>query len=796
MAERQFRREGFDVYRDYLEEVKKLVREKDYRIVGTNVRRVDGLDKVTGFAKYTADLTMENVLVVRPVVSPHPHAVIKSVKKGSAEKVPGVVSVITGEDIPGDNVCGYYIDDQPLIAADKARHVGDMVALVVAENEEAAWAGVDAVKVEYEELPAVFEPKEALEGDFEIHEAKSPDGVKVRKGDVDQAFKACDVIVDRTYRPGSQDHAYLEPESAVAIPEERHGITVISTNQNPFRTRRAVARILGRPESQVRIVTPYVGGGFGGKDTYGPFISSIAAVAAQKTGRPAMALYTRYDSLAYRFKRCPFEIKYKSGATRDGKLKAIEVEYTVDCGGYACHAIGLLKRAAYHATGVYEVPNCKVTGLCVYTNNLPGAALNGFGNPQMLFAVESQMDQLAEALSLDPVEFRLRNALVPGSRTGTGQLLDHSVGIKELIDEVAKKADWTGKRDKREEKGKETKRRGMGMGCSWHGCGTTGFKRDWAGASVILNPDGSVSYCTGIVEIGQGTITSHAMMVAEILGVPYESVKVDANDTSGIPESGETHAQRGTFIGGTAAVDAALKLRKGLDTLAAEILACHGDEIIIEEGMAYNLNDPSQKISFEDLVREMYHRGISPAQYGFILARRGYPDPETGQGEPYAAYTFGCTIAEIEVDTETGSVEVLKLYPGVAAGKILQPEIVRGQVYGCSMLGLGYALTESVVREEGRVINHSFTDYVIPTIKDKPEIAELVCVEDEYKYSAFGAKGVGEIALISTPLAIANAVYDAIGVRCYDLPLNAERVYFTQRSSKSDGRRDSTSTEV
>jgi CO/xanthine dehydrogenase Mo-binding subunit len=769
------------VDRKYLEEVKELLGRDHYMIVGTDVQRVDGIEKVTGQAKYTADFLIENALIARPVWSRHPHALIKNIDKSPALRIAGVECVITSEDIPGDNQCGYYTDDQPFIASKKVRHVGDMVALVVARDAEAAWAGADAVRVEYEELPAVFEPKAALAGNFKIHQEKSPGGVKIRKGDVDRAFQECDLIVERTYSAGSQDHAYLEPEAAIGIPEGRHGMTVISTNQNPFRTRNTVARVLGRPQSEVRIVTPYLGGGFGGKDTYGPIISTLAAVAAEHTGRAALVVFTRHESFAYRYKRCPFEIRYKSGATKDGKLKAIEVEYTCDGGGYSAHVLGLMKRAAYHATGVYEVPHCKVTGVAVYTNNVPVAAFNGFGNPQMGFAIESQIDLLAEGLKIDPVEFRLNNALVPGSRTGTGQLLDHSVGIKELIEKVAERADWTSKRKHTGEPGKNAKRRGVGMGCSWHGCGTTGLKHDWAGASVILQRDGSVNYCTGIVEIGQGTITSHAMMVAEILGIPYEWVKVDANDTSRMPDSGETHAQRGTFIGGTAAVDAALKLRERLNSLAGTLLGCSEGEVAIEDGVAYNRNGASRKLPFKDLVTGMYESGMNPAEYGFIKARRDYPDPETGQGVPYAAYTFGCTVAEVEVDVETGQVDVLKLYPGIAAGKIIQPDIVRGQVNGCGVLGLGYGLMETVLRDEGRMVNDSFGNYMIPTIMDKPEMEPYVMVEDEYEYSGFGAKGVGEIALISTPLAIANAVSAATGTRFYSLPLSAEQVYFGLR---------------
>jgi CO/xanthine dehydrogenase Mo-binding subunit len=712
------------------------------------------------------------------VRSPYPHAIIKSISKEGALCIPGVERVITGEDIGGDNQCGYYIEDQPLITCDKARHVGDIVALVVAKDETSVWAGADAVGVEYEELPAVFEPKQALAGDFKIHGKKSPTDVKIRKGNIDKAFEECDIIVENTYCAGSQDHAYLETEAAIAIPKERGGMKVISTNQGPFRTRKGVARVLGRPESEVTIITPYIGGGFGGKDTYGPVISSIAAVAAEITGRPCMIVYTRHESFMYRFKRTPFEIRFKTGATKDGKLKAIEVDYTCDCGGYTGQVLGLMKRAAYHATGVYEVANCYITGLAVYTNNLPVGAFNGFGNPQMLFATESQMDVLAEELNMDPVELRLKNALVPGSRIGTNQLLDHSVGIKELIEKVAKHADWRAKKAESDGPQNATKKRGIGIGCSWHGCGTTGFKRDWAGASVILNPDGSVTYCTGIVEIGQGSITSHAMMVAETLGVPYDWVRVETNDTSRMPDSGETHAQRGTFIGGTAAVDAALKLRERLNALASEMLDCEEEEVLIENGVAFNRNSEVQRMSFSVLAMEMYQRGINPSEFGFILSRRGFPDPDTGQGDPYAAYTFGCTIAEVEVDVESGQVDVLKLYPGVAAGKIIQPEVVRGQVNGCGTLGLGYGLTETVVTENGRMLNNSYTDYVIPTMKDKPDLADFIAVEDEFKYSGYGAKGVGEIAFIATPIAIANAVYDATGIRFHDLPLNAEKVYF------------------
>lgn len=781
---------------EYARAIEELLGYEKYFIVGKSTIRIDALEKVTGKAKYTTDYITDEALCVKILRSPHPHAVIKGIHKDEALKIPGVVAVLTADDIPGVNDVGYYLPDHPLLVKEKARFVGDPIALIAAKGEDEAIKGLEAAKVDYEKLPAIFDPEESLRRkDVKIHEHGNVAGtVRVVKGDVDAGFAKADVIVENTYSTSYQDHAYIETEAAIAIPDGYGKLTVIGNSQNPFRTRDVIAKILGWNNAQVRLAIPYIGGGFGGKDTMGPIICSMAALVAAKTGMPAALAYSREESLAYHFKRAPFKIRYKSGATKDGKLVAIDVDYVVDVGAYATQGVGLMRRAAYHATGPYEVPNVKVKGVAVYTNKIPPAAFNGFGNPQMQFAAESQMDLLAEKLGIDPVEFRLMSALVPGSRTGTNQLLDHSVGIKKLITKVAEVAQW--KEKKKAKKGESHIRRGIGIGCSWHGCGTTGVKQDWAGASIIINPDGSVTYRTGIVEIGQGTQTSHAMMVAEILGIPVDWVRVEMVDTASVPDSGETHAQRGTMIAGTAAVDAALKLRRRLNKLAAEILECDEKDVVIKDGKVFvkgHSNPHSsveqvvkevKSISFKALAKELYMRGLPPAEYGFIKARRGIPDPETGLGEPYAAYTFGCCIAEVEVDMEIGEVNVLKIYPGVAAGKIINPEAVKGQIYGCALMGLGMALMENVVIENGIIKTVDFTDYVIPTIKDKPDYAEPVYVEDEYRYSGFGAKGVGEIALIAIPPAIVNAIYDATGVRFYDLPLSSEKIFFRIRGER------------
>jgi len=770
---------------EYASILDKVINSSEYLVVGKKVARVDSLEKVTGKAFYTADYMLDNALNVLVLRSPHPHALIKRIEIGetAAKNV-----VITAADIPGVNEVGYYIPDQPLLVDKKARYVGDAVALVAAQTIEEAAKSLEDINVEYEVLPALLDVDESLRSkDVRIHEKGNIAGVvRVRKGDVNKAFSEAKVVVDNVYKTGYQDHAYIEPEAAIALPEGDNKLLVIGTTQNPFRTRDVVAKVLGWNNSRVRVVVPYIGGGFGGKDTMGPLLCAMVALVAAKTNQPAMLEFTRADSLKYHFKRAPFKIHYKTAADKTGRLLAVEVDYTVDVGAYATQGLALMRRAAYHATGPYEIPCVKVDGTAVYTNKVPIAAFNGFGNPEMLFAAESQLDIVAEELGLDPVEIRVKNALVKGSRTGTNQLLDHSVGIRELIERVAEAANW---RHKKTLCGISLngKRYGIGIGCGWHGCGTTGVKQDWAGASVIINPDGSVIYRTGIVELGQGTHTGHAMMVAEVLGIPLDWIRVERVDTSSVPDSGETHAQRGIMIGGSAAVDAALRLRQRLVKLAAEILECSENDVVLRNGRVYVKDSQADGISFAALAKEMYMRGISPAEYGFVRARRGVPDPETSQGEPYAAYSFSCCIAEVEVDEETGTVEVKRLYTGVDAGRIMNPELVRGQLYGCAMMGIGFALTEKIeLTKGGKIRNKGFGDYLILGTFDQPVFADPVYVEDPYLYSGFGVKGAGEVAMNATPAAIINAVKNAIGIRTYEIPATAEKIFFTLKERKSD----------
>lgn len=750
----------------------------EYVYVGKDVRRLDSVEKVIGTAKYTMDFYTEDIYPLRILFSKHPHALIRAIKIGpEVERLKA--KILTAKDIPGENQVGYYVPDQPLLATNKVRYVGEPVALAVAPSIENASEALQHVEVDYEPLPMIEDPEESLRSDVKIHENGNIAGsVKIRKGDVEQGFSDAHVVIENRYRTGHQDHAYIEPEAAICFPQHPNSYLVIATTQNPFRSRDVVARILGVSHSQVRIVAPYIGGGFGGKDTMGPILCALPALAASKMRKPVAICFTRQESVKYHFKRPPFTIRYKSAADRRGRLTAVDVEFLVDTGAYATQGVALMRRAAYHGTGPYEVPNVKIDGYAVYTNKVPAAAFNGFGNPEILFAAERQMDLLAEELDIDPLDFRIMNALVRGSRTGTNQLLDHSVGVRDLIIKVGESSNWHVKRRKGGSSTDGGKLYGIGVGCGWHGCGTTGVKQDWAGASVIINPDGSITYRTGIVEIGQGTHTGHAIVVAEILGVPVEKVHVETVDTSSVPDSGETHAQRGMMIGGTAAADAALKLRNRIVKLAAEMLECSEEDVEIRHGQIYVRGVPEKSLTFKDVAKELYARGISPAEYGFIKARRGVPDPETGQGDPYAAYSFAICVAEVEVDPETGRVKVLNVYPGLEAGTIINRELVKGQLYGCALMGQGFALSEKVVIKNGVVKLRGLGDYLVPGIKDFPNLAEPVYVEDPYRYSAFGAKGAGEVALSATSAAIANAVCNATKMNFTELPITYEKIYF------------------
>jgi len=750
---------------------------KDFLVVGKSVTRVDSLDKVLGRSKYIEDYFSKDLLFARLAKSPVSSAHLLSVNFDTAARVPGFVSGVTAKDVPGQNQVGYYLLDQPAFADSVIRFHGEPLGLVVAQTPEAAEEATQLVKVDFKEKPAVYDPLEALKSDVLVHEERKSNvaiTTRVRKGDFEKGFAESDVVAENTYKTGYQDHAYIEPEGAVAMPTSE-GMTVISCNQYPHLAQKIVARVLGWQQREIRMIQSAIGGGFGGKDDMGPIVAAQAAVAAYKLKKPVMLTYSREDSLIAHCKRDPAVVKYRTGASADGFLKAIEVDIVFDSGAYANRGPFTLWRATMHASGPYVVPHAKVDGKLVYTNKVYQGSFRGFGNPPVQLAAESNLDEIAGKLGMDPVDLRLKNLLREGSVTVTGQTLTDSVGIAEALERVAKASSW---RSKRRSYGRvvEGKALGIGAACIWHGISTSRGVPDWSSGYIVIRKDGSIDAYTGIVEIGQGTSTAIAQVVAEALGVNVDTVTVHTG-TSDAPDTGATHASRGSSVGTVGMLVAASKLRKRLERAAAKMLGCPVDEVRIQRGYAFDSRYTEKRISWSDLINECYSTGVETSTTGYFFVPKGKFDEEKGSGFAYPAFSYMTVIIEVEVDMETGAVAVKKVWPGIAAGRVINPGLVEAQVHGAVAQGLGYALMEEVVTKDGKVLNTNFTDYLIPTVRDMPEVEQLICVEDLFKHGPFGAKGVGEMALIPMAAAIANAVGHAIGKRPREIPLTPEHVH-------------------
>ncbi len=771
--------------------IEKWLKAKEFIVVGKGITRADSLDKALGRAKFVEDYFEEHMLFVKQVWSTEPHALIEEIDVTEALRIPGVVGVYTAKDIPGENQVGYALPDQPLLAERKVRYHGEPIALVVAEDIDKAFKAAEAVRIKYKPLPVLLDPLEAMKRkDVLVHDEMGSNiafRTKVRKGNVEEGFAKADVVVENEYRTHHQEHLYLETEGAIAIPELNGRLTLITAGQYPHLVQSIVSRVLGIPMSNIKVIIPYLGGGFGGKDDEGPLVAAKAALVAYHTHKPVFLMYTREESIRMHPKREATIIKYKSGATKDGKLTAIEVTIIHDTGAYANRGPYILWRATVHASGPYNVPNAKVDGYCVYTNKVPQGSFRGFGNPSVQFAAESQMDELARKLGMDPVEFRLKNLLRPGQLTITSQLLDHSVGIAEAVEKLAKTMEWSKRRKEIEEYNAKSKRykRGIGIGVGWHGISTSRGVPDWSNAYIKIDKDGSVTVFTGIIEMGQGSPnSSHRQIAAEILGAPLDKVKV-VFGTSDAPDTGATHASRGTSIGAIGVLVAAARIRERINKLVAEALKISPDEVVIENGVAHPRGRKEPSMTWDEIVKLAYTRGVDLSATGYFFLPKGTFDDVKGQGYAYPAYSYVAVAVEVEVDTYTGVVKVLRAWPALAAGRIINPVQVEAQMEGAIVQGMGYVLMEQFVFDEkGRIVNADLTDYVIPTALDAPRIEKPVYVEDLFRYGPFGAKGVGEMALIPVPAAVANAVSHALGVRVTRLPLTPENVFFLIKSRK------------
>ncbi len=742
--------------------------------VGIGIPKVDTLEKVIGEAKYGADLSTKNSLYLKVVRSPKSHAKIVRVETGEALKVQGVERIFTAKDIPGRNLVGTIHKDQPILASRRVKYVGDPVALVAAQTEEAAEEAAQKVKVIYEELPSVNSPEEALKWDAPlIHEnGNLLLEFHVVKGNVQTGFKEADRVIEKTYTTTWIEHAYLEPDAGLSYLDEEGRITVICPTQNVHYDQKEVAAFLSLPLEKIRIIQCATGGGFGGRLDI--TIQCLLALAAFHLEKGVKIIYSREEVFQVTSKRHPLKIRYKSGAKNDGTLTAVEVDILGDTGAYASYGATVGIRSAVHATGPYHVPHVMVKSRMVYTNHPWSGAMRGFGVPQMAFAHESQMDLLAQALKIDPVEIRLKNALLIGSDTATGQTLMSSVGISETLRRIK---EW---RDHQIISNTDPERpyikKGIGVGSMWYGIGNTGIANP-STAQMEIDPQGEVRLYTGVADIGQGSDTALLQIASESLGLSIKEIKLIRADTAMTTDAGATSASRQTYISGNAILNAIKDLNKEVLEEAGQLLGEDQKELFVEDGEVKHICKGCISIPIMEVAKKC----------GRILRGEGSFDPETtrldsksGQGVPYATYAFATHLAEVEVDTETGKVKVNRIVASHDVGKAIHPKNVIGQIMGGVAMGTGFALMEEFIPGE----TTSFVNYLIPTSKDIPEVIPII-VEDKEPTGPFGAKGVGEPALIPSAPAILNAIADAIGVRIYSLPANLERVLEAIQKSKS-----------
>jgi CO/xanthine dehydrogenase Mo-binding subunit len=754
------------------------------QVVGTLVNRPEAIAKVTGEAIFTDDINLPGQLVGRTLRAAHPHARIVAIDTSRAEALPGVHAVLTSKDIPGRINHGLVYYDWPALAHGKVRFVGDPVAVVAADTAEIAAAALDLIEVTYEPLPVVDGPEAALAAEAPLVHEEWETGnlfkhIKVRHNDIDQGFAEADLIVERTYHTATTEHAFLEPECAIGVPagfDPHHPkLTIYVGSQIPYADRNQVAACLNLPDSDVRIVSPLVGGGFGGKEDIAGQVH--VALLAEKTGRPVKMLYRRDESLLFHPKRHATIIRMKVGAKRDGRLTAVQAELYGDGGAYASLSDKVMTRATTHATGPYITPHAKIDCYVCYTNNPPSGAFRGFGVTQSAFAVEQTMDILAQELGLDRLEFRRRNAMRVGETTATGQLLRESVGLPETLDTIAEQL----ARDDNQALLKSDRPhlvRAWGIASSYKNTGLGGGAPDKSAALVEVYADGTAEVRTSAAEIGQGLVTVLAQITAEELGLPYGQVKVLLSDTDLTPDGGPTTASRQTYVTGNAARVAAGLMRQTLSSVVAERLDVPPGSIRFEEGLIRANGD---QIPFGQAVEWLKAEGREPSVYHEYVAPKTQP-LGTG-GDMHFAFSFATQAALVEVDLETGEVHVLKVIAVNDVGKAVNPVGLQGQAEGGVMMGLGNALTEAFIVENGIPFTNVLARYKMPSIKHTPEIVSII-VEQPTADGPYGAKGVGELSSIPTTPAICNAIYNACGVRVYSLPVDQDKLLLALKNGR------------
>ncbi len=739
----------------------------------TDAFRNDAAAKVTGRAKYTDDYKLPDMLYAVPLHSQVASAIIKSIDYSEALKQKGVVAVYTAKDIPGKIKFGQIIKDCPTIINRRIRSAGDVIALVVAETREIALSALPLIKVELEEIPAVYNPEEAMQ---ETSPLVNPDfgsnicnHHKVRTGDIEQGEKEADIIMEQEFNTSRVEHTYLEPETALCYLRPDGVMEVLGSMQHPFSTRRFVASTLGCKLSEVEVKNIPMGGGFGGKDDTAALVCARAALCAYLTKRPVKLTYSREMSMRESYKRHPYKLQYRMGLKKNGKIVFIKARIIADGGAYCSVTPWVTWRSTVQSCGCYEVPNVQSDVYGVYTNNIFSGAFRGFGSPQVNFAIEQLIEMAAQKLNMDETEFRKINMVHQGSKTITDQKLDnHTVSLQEVMDSVLKEIDYENKVKKCSfGNPKIDEWYGIGYAISYRGVSLGAEGTDMNSAIIYIQPDGSVLLETGVHENGQGAQSAMILIASEELGIPKELIRYRLPSTSNIPDGGSTVASRGTIMGGGAVVNAAKIIKQRLCEGVEKALGIK--DCSYKDGNVYFVQGEKVADYFE-AVRLCYDHQIYPYAFGVFQAPSISWDEETGHGNAYFSWVYSCQAAELKVNSKTGKITLLNLVAAHDIGRAINPALLAGQIYGGMAMGAGYALYENFPLVNGEPKASNFNSYRVMRSTDLPEMTAIF-VENPDPNSPSKAKGIGEPALEITAPAIANALYRATGKRFTDLPM-------------------------
>jgi CO/xanthine dehydrogenase Mo-binding subunit len=783
---------------------------------------VDALGKVTGRAKFAADYNAGHQLYGKVLRSEHPHARIVRIDTAAAKRLAGVEAVLTAQDIPGEKAIGIVVKNQAILAGDKVRYLGDGVAVVAAQTREIAEAAVKLIKVDYEPLPVLSDPEAAFAQDApRIHgEDNTFVHHKLRKGDVGKGFAEADFMIENRFQTPCIEHSYLEPEAVLAEPAEHGGVVVTGSVQNLFSTRRSVAAALKLDLNRVEIIQATLGGSFGGKDEVMTSMCCRAALLALATGKPIKMVNTREESMLESYKRHPYVLYYKWGAKNDGSITAMEIRCIADGGAYASMSAFVTWRSVVQATGPYYCDHVKTDVYAVYTNNNYTGAMRGFGSPQVNFAIESMMDELGEKVI-----------------TATQQRLTHKVSLCEVLAKAADAADFQAKwkkyramagpravsarsaqedsrivgkaehsgtvpaaasRDGSRSGAAEAplaapKKRGIGLACSYRGVSLGAEGADAAGAIVSVQTDGSVIVSSGITDMGQGAQTQMSQIVAEVLGISMNGIRFLNTNSSRVPDSGPTVASRGTIMGGSAAKKAAEIVRATMLEVGAEMVKLPQAQCELADNHLVEQGNGKRLASFAELAAECFRRGKTMYGLGWHKAPPTSWHEEDGRGDAYFTFVYGANVAEVEVDTEIGKVDVLDFVSCHDVGKAINRNSVLGQFYGGVAMGIGYGLLEEFDYEDAVPKQLNFDEYLIATAMDVPKINGII-VENADATGPFGAKSIGEPANELAAPAIVNAIYNATGKRVREIPATLERVLLghklTRKGERGSVRKD------